>query len=398
MAGLSIILDGITLQHAGELLLDSPSSQVFRSDCRLTYVQSLEDYAFASFFGERILVSGSLPEVKGDRPGAMLSTLNQRIAPIERGKTAPSVADLIQRPDFREAVLADLEKLPDAYAIARAAWDEFFIREVETYLGEDGSLQARRIPRQQYKFAQNVQGVPRKEYHLQDAELQRLIPANFVSGVVSMLRRHGSLRGASQPALEEFVSRTALTHTALYWWYEDVGREQLMDNGARLPFVTRATLRQAEGHRYADVIAELRDMLLPHALAHALSNAQNDRGQLIRRLTEMWSDAPYPYLRGRLSKVVGSLAAGDIKGAGKLAREIRRYRQDSPARAMEDSPKLKVKVDKIGPSVEIETGTSVFKRMLVPNRTLLRRWVGRFAIACYVAQLRSCFPELYIGR
>src|SRR5262249_20190046 len=77
------------------------------SHCSLLYVRSLEDYAFASLFGESIAVSENLPGVRDTTPGAALAGRNSRVVPIERFGQIPTVGELILRDGFRTTVGAD---------------------------------------------------------------------------------------------------------------------------------------------------------------------------------------------------------------------------------------------------------------------------------------------------
>ena len=43
----AVILDGITVQHVGEVLFDSPTTASIRTGCRRTYLRSLEDFGIS---------------------------------------------------------------------------------------------------------------------------------------------------------------------------------------------------------------------------------------------------------------------------------------------------------------------------------------------------------------
>ena len=379
----SLILDGISLQHAGELLLDSAVSRRYRRDCRLVYRLSLEDYAFASLLGDIVTVSGNLPDVRGDTPGATLTTLNTRIRPIERGATTP-VTELIEDAGFRQAVKEDLARLENAFRI----YPQFFIREADAYLGNNDNLRDTDIDPANYDFR-------KRPLYLQDSDLQDTVGSatGFQDAVFKLLRARVDQKVASDPALVEFIQRVVVTHTALYWWYEEIGRDEISRRGARLPFATRNTLCLADRDDLsARAVAEIRDVIIPHALWDAMNFAGADRDLLRRRLEYLWNDRPYPYLRARLQKIFPALAENDMKGAMTLAREIRSFQKEAQRSLSAEPVTVEAKVERMGVSLGAKVPLNILRR-LRRGRNMLREWVNRTP-PDYENRLTELFPEL----
>jgi hypothetical protein len=207
----AVILDGISLQHAGELLFDSVVSRKYRNVCRRIYLFALEDYAFASLLGDVIMVSGNLPDVKGDKPGETLASLNSRITAIERGQQLPDISKLILEEEFRGAVREDIIRLNQAYGPSFKSWNQFFLREADVYLGDDECLSAANIDPRRYKYAKRVQGVSREEYYLREDDLQEIIPGDFQNSIFTFLRPQIDRRTVCD-ALSKVVHVSPLSH------------------------------------------------------------------------------------------------------------------------------------------------------------------------------------------
>ena len=65
---LSFPMDGITLQHAGELLFDTPVTIEERNNCHETYIRSLEDFCFAYMYGEKFSHTKKFPKIQDYEP------------------------------------------------------------------------------------------------------------------------------------------------------------------------------------------------------------------------------------------------------------------------------------------------------------------------------------------
>src|SRR5207302_1352299 len=69
---LTVVLDGITFQHAAELVLKWDATLADRSRCCHTYIRSLEDAAFALLFADQVVVPNKMPVVGRDGSPGMI--------------------------------------------------------------------------------------------------------------------------------------------------------------------------------------------------------------------------------------------------------------------------------------------------------------------------------------
>src|SRR5713226_5738615 len=95
------LLDGITLQKAGELFFETEETRAEQQACPFSYRRSLEDFAEALLFGKGLAITRDLPEVApGIRPGDYLrSYLGEFANPIGNVELAGQPADLLSVPD-----------------------------------------------------------------------------------------------------------------------------------------------------------------------------------------------------------------------------------------------------------------------------------------------------------
>jgi len=68
---LTFVFEGITVQHAAELLLDTETTRADRKACRYTYLCSLQDFSLDLLAGDAIEVSRNLPSVGTSVPGPL---------------------------------------------------------------------------------------------------------------------------------------------------------------------------------------------------------------------------------------------------------------------------------------------------------------------------------------
>jgi hypothetical protein len=259
--GLSCVLDGITVQHSGELLFATRATTSERSACAATYVRSLEDFAFALLYGASFTVSGSMPEVAGENPGRLLiEEYPQWHVNLDDG--APARPDVLLKTDpaFRARVAATLRRVPNSYLRIPEFWEHFILREARSSLivrtdavdGEKRNRQEASAAAQRKMFAsphtapsEFIYGkVP--EYFV-DPELQaELDDRSFTRKLSARLAMEWTIRhGIPEVILEEFVRRATLAHVVIYWWSElSVGGH--LAQVIRVPHVTRSLLCASE--------------------------------------------------------------------------------------------------------------------------------------------------------
>jgi hypothetical protein len=392
MPGLTLIVDGITLQHAGELLLGTTPTAQLRGRCTRAYIRCVEDVAFAALFAENILYVGSLPPVGGEYPGEELLRRLQRAEPLKRIGSPDRPSVYLDRDEFRSGIEKHFAHLPAANGAYPGMWGDFFVRDMHTYLGDDDSLRNPRLDPEGYRFAENV-GNLRGAYYFENQPLQELIDENFVRSMVSRLRLVAP-GDVVDPALSEFVKRAALTHITISDWYDVVYAAEMGEHRARLPFGTRASLWTVEAipiggaaeaeeevarQKRAASIEELRRLILPHALAHAMETAEN-RDDLIDNMKRLWRDDRYVYLRERLGEIAEALARDDCDDAHKLADEILGYREDRFKGNETDDIGLRHYADPVAEFIR--------------KKALIRDWVRRYPSKNYRMRLVRFFEEL----
>src|SRR5579859_4906151 len=143
---LIVILDGVTFQHAAELLFDVGVSANERRTAKRIYTRCLEDTISAILFADKIGIPDRLPPVGIVYPGQFLRGQLSRVLPdvlhpIARVERDGGLEAFVRTDaTIREAVQQDINVLDDAYMQGRAYWNELVFREVFGYLLNDPQL------------------------------------------------------------------------------------------------------------------------------------------------------------------------------------------------------------------------------------------------------------------
>lgn len=304
-------MDGITVQHAGELLFDTSATERQRGQCAETYLRSLEDVAFALIVGSGLAVSKNLPKVGNETPGADLCVhFGAYVRPVEEARTsAPD--GIVATIGGRKAVAAWLRALSHLKKKDYPFWREFALREADAYLwpseaeGRMLILRAESAP-SDLRFGKPYWVVP---------ELQRIVPLDLATRLASEILIHHSV---PRPSAVEFVQRSIVAHATIFEWYQrrlrrGAGPEKAMTH---LPHVTRTTfVAEEEIDRELWRVARL---LMPRMLGEILRGCDR-RGDVLKRIEDLTVDGGLDPLRDGLRE---ALATPDLEGITKIHRDL----------------------------------------------------------------------------
>jgi hypothetical protein len=384
MKELIIGLDGITFQPVGELLLECGTRPEKRRECKTTYKDSLRQFALASLLGDRIAVPAKMPKVGSDYPGEDLKALlgSGMIVPVGNKTPKNWKTTLLGCPSFKEKVISWLTLLDEAHLAAKVHWDDWIVREVAAgYLGQDASLASREVQPANIKI--------QADHFLDHSEIQSVIPARFISSMARKLKEKFHHLGATDANVNEFVSRTAVTHVVNYWKMNLDIEDEYANKIVRLPHMTRtsirlAELRRSEGSRQDQNRGDRTDQviraLLPFPLLHLVRGLEK-RTDLITRLMDLRDIQPFPQIRDRLRTVLGELEQNNHRGALKLCNEIEKLsKHGGGAAACEQTAvDLGVRAEQdcsLTAYVRIPVEYKLLQRWFRPDRYLLRQFTS----------------------
>jgi hypothetical protein len=401
-SSLTIVLDGITVQHAGELLFDSAITSQQRSECRETYIRCLEDFAFAVLFGSGFALSGALAQVGQESPGLLLTrTFTELFHRLDRpGQLKPH--DLIKIPAFRTKLASDLECLDEALDRGRVYWEHWMIREAKSYLGNHESLFDANTPPDQFIFGIDPP-------YLIDRTLQDKIPKRFIDNLANVILSKQKPPHPVDAALREFVARNALTLMTIDWWYEKLLDKTFGQEGVRVPHIIRSLVRMTQLEHTDHELRDARTAVTRLALADALSfPVVSTRGDLLSHIQSLRDQWPYPQIRTLFIDLATEI--DDAKQAKKASRIIAEIQQLSLATdtavdkvqfdveifswkmtlpGMESVVVTPLKVS--APITEsIRNITDIFQ----PSKRALRHLARSSGLKAYYGKLARVFPEL----
>lgn len=307
----TLLMDGITVQHAGELLFDTEATTSQRRACSQTYLRCLEDFAFAVIFGQ-FSVTGNLPLVGNESPGAELcKAFTEFQAPFEEAKTDPPDA-LLDAPLGRLVIADWLSALSRVRRSDFRYWVDYIRREADAYLwpadAHARALLTTSCSREQYRFGKQP------EYWF-DAELEDCIEGQmFEVLVTAAASAHGHV---SSDGVREFVRRSLLAHMLIFEWYERrIQGATATEPRVRLPHVTRTTVIQEDTVAYQ--LWRVQRLMMPHILSSILG-ASADRNAVRRRIGDLATDSRLQPLRSRLQ---AALATFDLNELEAIADDI----------------------------------------------------------------------------
>lgn len=322
-------LEGITVQHAAELLLDFRLTESDRRTCRSTYLRSLADFTFGLLAGDVIAVSQRLPKVGEDRsPGQELLEVIARQLPghirwiEDEGTGDPGVIreDVAQRTMTRSWI----GKLEDALVLDGPSWQEHLVREFKAYAGDDPQL-AEDLPPERYPF--------RRRFWY-DKELEDAIPSRTVERAfpprISVLTADG--REVHANARAAFVRRNIVAHILIWQWYQEqmIRPKFAVRERNLVTHVTRASLVSAKrrgGGR--DGRREGWRIIVPRVLA-GLINRSETRSDLIKHILDAASDsAQARTFRRTCEDAIEEYVAGNDVALERLQRDLEAWARGS---------------------------------------------------------------------
>ncbi|HLY62545.1 MAG TPA: hypothetical protein VKV95_17525 [Terriglobia bacterium] len=312
---LTIVMEGITTQYAGELLLDAATTGNDRRVWRATYLRSLMDFAFAAIFADVLVVSGNMPSVGGEHPGRDLLEFFKGL-PATTG-TAKRVIEieplagitpkqLLESESEWKIVRGLIDQLATAIQADGQFWKEYMAREVLINLGDDSSLS---LPKQNpldYKF--------RREF-FPDEKLQAAVPQEYVS---AMLHSASLPANVCQEAMREFISRDVVAHIVIYRWYQKATISLEGSTLAHLPHATRASLRATKPK---DLEGTIKKLIMPAVMLRILKRSWN-RQEVLKAILNEACDNSYASFKAKLAETFDLLRNRDERSAQSLIRDI----------------------------------------------------------------------------
>jgi hypothetical protein len=313
-------LDGITFQHAAELLLQCGTTATERRRCRQTYIECFEQVVFALLMSDRIALNDNLPRVGKDKPGESLKPfLGRLVVPVRDNAPETWKQELLKSPEFEAKIKSWLSVLEEALLLKRTAWENWIIREVSAdYFGTDLEIGSSQTPLTALKF--------KGEHYIAHHPAQDSTPKKFVHDLTEVVHRTFPRLHVEPARVGEFIERSALTHVVNYWKMNlDIADSQIGDL-VRLPHETRASIRLLELDAPETSEADRKrhqvlSCLMPFPMRHLMEDIK-DREKVIERLLGLRDLQPIPQIRERLRKVFGELEEGKSEPATKLCNEI----------------------------------------------------------------------------
>jgi hypothetical protein len=336
------MMDGITVQHAGELLFETCATVRQRAQCATTYLRCLEDVTFALTFGGGFAVTRDLPKVGNETPGASLCAhFSGYIRPIEEARTKRPDAVIAQPGGVRAVAgwLQGLHLLKDGDLIF---WRELALRESDAYLWPQGEEAKRRLLRTDVPVSQLEFG---KDYFGVRPDLNRHVPRRLIKLLADEVLLHHSI---PEPNAAEFVQRFIVAHAIIFEWY----LRRRMRGAApetpltHLPHVTRTTFVAEE--MLDRVLWRLGRLVMPLMLGEILRGC-DCRADVLKRIEDLIADGSLGPLRNNLRKAIAGQEAGDIE---KIRRDIEQHRFRSDAKR--GPVDMALKAGLVGPLPRVE--------------------------------------------
>lgn len=391
----TVILDGLTVQQAAELLFQRVPADQLRT-CRETYIRSLEDFAFAIMFGEKFALTGK-PSKMGDDdiPGLLVTQrFSDAFVAIDKSTTLEP-EDILADEYYRPLIEADISRLFHAFQQAGYFWRDWIQREARACLGRDLSLFADDDQSGHFVFDRKP-----KDY-LKDNALQQVIPREFVSELVNAISAEPCSKNVRKAALIEFVERNALQLVTILWWYDCVSTTLALRGGVRCPNVVRAQIIQLRPPVQPDQLRLVpldrtggehwvyaKRVLTRHALAHALQNVRS-RAELVENLSVLRDLQPYPRIRKILADYWTEFNNEGERRDAKLSKIITCLeRLTSDGNPLTDGVVLEANFKHLS----VKGHLSTIMDSICPTLRYLRQLVTRGQD--YEARLAPVFPEL----
>jgi hypothetical protein len=301
-----LAVDGLTVNCVGELIVDDPETGDIRRKCHESYLQSLEDFAFATVYGGRVLTSRSFrPNDKmKSQPGVELISQLGEIAEVHQ--LAPEVVGgaLLKSGPNRKLVADHIECLSDCLSDSTCIpiFKDWMVRESKKYLGDDQSLFDEDLPADNYKFKVALS-------YYADPQLQGMLSQATVKTLIGFLPERpskGEDRFANS-ALKEFVTRNALSLVTIMLEY-DISAETR--HFWRLPHLIRRHIKRQYWKRHGEAVQNnvshqerLRRIVVRHALVTALEKGLVNRAKVVSALLGLRDEPEFKATREQLNEL-----------------------------------------------------------------------------------------------
>lgn len=326
---LTFVLEGITVQHAAELLLDTEITRADRKACRYTYLRSLEDFTLALTVADVIATSNNLPAVGESYPGRDLLNLISHQLPdhikwIDEDPTTSKPGDLLNDSKQRTLLEYWLVQLSDAVLLDSQAWQEHMLREFRAYAGSHPSLSQDLLNPAEYVF---------DKMFWPDQKLESAVPEIYVS---KMLQATPTLTSAGTQfhdrARKAFIRRNVLAHIIIWQWYNEqrIMPKLPVREKNILSHVTRASIVSACRQRNSHPQHPEWRHLVPRLLAGIMDRCRN-RGELLRTLLA-FAPGPPPARSFRLKfeEAIDHFAAGKYSDLEQLRSDLEAWARQEP--------------------------------------------------------------------
>jgi len=319
MESLIFVLDGITVQHAGDVVFQTKETLEHRAAAKQTYRECLEDVACAALFADKIHITGAMPQYdSGEAPGQrVVAELNRsgEFTTIMPKEVLSTTAQILGDSNCRVFIQHDVMNLAQSIREVPEIWSDLYTREAEIHFGNHESL--RRENADRYVFG--------AKHYWDDPLLEQMVPDGFVCGLKGFVERLSTDRRVSRRSVDAFIRAVAVTHIGNYWTIHEASRLKKIPPSFRMPHPTRMHLSQlrvkADG-------AALRSALVPMALCLALREDVR-RDSFLATLRDLRSSyKPIEVIRERLRTAFyeeSSQAEGQVR---KLAKEINAMTQE----------------------------------------------------------------------
>jgi hypothetical protein len=385
-----IILDGLILQHVGELFFDVGSNAQLRSACRTTYRRSLEDFAFGVVFGNKLGYTGLMPRVDRARPGEQLLpilgdlALRRKDASGLEPELSRDIAEFLNdgfaRAEFLEW-MARCQMLFDADP--QRLWASWAIREVVTSLGEDESLRWPLADPRDYVFAKDPP-------YVYDAELIAALPESAVDRLVDLSLQYRQNENIHRESLRQFISRAMLTHIVVMFCQQEGVRATYGENVLRIPFATRASVLLSQDE---SKVTYFRKLLVPHLVTLMLRECrERDPQVLIAHLRYLREEDPHIRRVREFFHDALVLLQSDPR-SNKFEKLQRALHQAGTKSTSNESLAAGFTVSPSGVSTAI-SGAAALLRFFRPQLYALRQVAAPANLNEYEKLLSSVFPEL----
>jgi hypothetical protein len=377
------VLDGITLQHVGELLFNTSITTDYRKKCFHTYLQCIEDFSFSIFYGDSFGHTGSFTPLIDQEPAELLCnsfiSVFQNLSFVKNRTQDELLFDI----NIREMLAIDFANIFIAINRQREYWEHWMIRETQAYFGCHPSVFKANLDPELYKFDR------KPEYYL-DRELQDSIDPKAINFLTNFLIKSIPNKKVKKDAIIEFIKRNILTHQLTFYWMENLVNEHLKEHLIHIPHITRNLIQIVQiNNSSSPYIQFIKDILTKHVLNDALNYSDNRRENLINRLLVLRDCKPYPDLRKMFSELIS--IKDQIKQKDRAIKLIDNIRKTSiKSDGFLDKVKFTISLPyAITPGIEIDG--SIFKTR---KKNALRQIHVDKENKDYLKNIFKVFPEL----